>query len=274
MRQEGFRVEGQRDGGRAALEMVAVLDEDPDLGRHLSQRERAQAVPAALAPLIRLATGSASFLLDEPKTHAHLGLLVLDGLLVRHIRFGQIDAAELLGPGDLLRPWVPPREDAEGIHMRWEVLTPTRVAALDHHFAHRIRAWPQIPAALLDRGIRRSNAQLLQAALRQARRVEDRLLVALWHFAARWGQTTPHGRTVHLPNLTGDTLAKVVGARRQSVSTALGLLADRGAIRRQPDGSLVLAQRPPHLEDLRSQQTPTPAPRRQRATDPHQRRTA
>jgi CRP/FNR family transcriptional regulator, cyclic AMP receptor protein len=127
------------------------------------------------------------------------------------------------------------------------VLAAARLAALDADFANRVRAWPELAAGLLDRAAQRHDAQLLQAALHQAKHVEDRVLLALWHFAGRWGHVGPEGRIVHLPNITGEILARFVGARRQSVSTALGQLADRGQLKRRGDGAIVLPHQPPQL---------------------------
>jgi CRP-like cAMP-binding protein len=234
--------------------MVRVLAEDPGLARHLSGRALALATSEAIAPLVQLEPGTRTFLLDEPHTHGHFGLLVLDGLIARHTTFGLITSTELLGPADVARPWVPPREHAELIEVRWEVLAATRLAALDRDFANRVRPWPEIAAALLDRAAQLANSQLLLSALRQARRVEDRVLLALWHFAGRWGELHPEGRTMRLSDISGQTLAGVVGARRQSVSTALGQLADRGAIKRRPDGSITIPEEPPQLRHIQPQQ--------------------
>ncbi|HEY5316781.1 MAG TPA: Crp/Fnr family transcriptional regulator [Solirubrobacteraceae bacterium] len=234
----------------AQVEMVRVLDEDPDIGRYLSGRALTLASSAAVAPLLRVAPGPTSFLIDESATHAHLGLLMLDGLIVRHLIFGQIGANDFLGPGDLLRPWLSRGDSSEVVHVTWEALGPTRLAALDQDFANRTRAWPEIATALLDRAAERSDSQALQAALHQTRRVEDRVLLALWHFAGRWGQVGPEGRIVSLRNITRELLARFVGARRQSVSTAIGNLMATGAIRRLPDGSLVLPREPPQLEHI------------------------
>lgn len=232
------------------LQMVRVLDEDPELARPLSPLQLALASSVALAPLLNLNKGPASFLIDEPATDAHLGVLILDGLIVRHLSFGQIGSNEFLGPGDLLRPWPRRGNKRETVQVRWEVLAPTRTAMLDQHFADRVRAWPEITAGLLDRAAQRSDSQALQAALQQAKSVEDRVLLALWHFAGRWGKIGPEGRIVNLRNITGEVLARFVGARRQTVSTALGQLADRGAIKRHPDGSLTLHHQPPELETI------------------------
>lgn len=232
------------------LEMVRVLDRDPELGRHLSAQALQQASSAAVAPLLRIDEGPTSFLIAEPASHAHLGLLVLDGLIARHLSFGQIGASEFYAPGDLLRPWPPRSDTAELREVRWEVLAPTLLAALDQDFANRVRPWPEIAAALLDRAAKRSDSQTLQAALHQAKRIEDRVLLALWHFAGRWGEIGPEGRIVRLPNITGELLARFVGARRQSVSTALGDLADSGALKRGPNGTVILPHEPPQLRRI------------------------
>jgi CRP/FNR family cyclic AMP-dependent transcriptional regulator len=227
-------------------ETIRVLDVEPELGRCLPPGALEAAAAAATATVSTIARGTASFLIDEPLTHAHLGLLILDGLIARHVSFGALGASELFGPGDLLRPWV--RHTASTAPVRWEVLAVARVAALDGDFAGRTRAWPQLAAALLDRAAERSDFQSLQAALRQANHIEDRVLLALWHFAGRWGESGPEGRTVRLPGVTGELLARLVGARRQTVSTALGRLADRGELRRSRDGSFTFPRQPAQLE--------------------------
>lgn len=245
--------------------MVRVLEEDPELGRYVRAPAFAAASAAALAPLMRLGEGPVAFLIDEPDTREHLGLLLLGGVIARHGSFGQIGAVEFLGSGDLLRPW--PRRSSSGreaLTVRWEVLAPARLAVLDRGFARRICAWPAIHSALLDRAARRSDAQALQAALGQAGRVEDRVLLALWHFAGRWGQTGPEGRSVRLTNITGEVLARFVGARRQSVSTALGRLTDSGQIKRQPHRTMLLPNEPPQLRKIQPGRRATDRPPRLR----------
>lgn len=235
-----------RDGERH--DEVRVLDVDPELGRYLPRDELELASDAAVAPLHTIARGTTSFVIDESLTHSHLGLLMLEGLIVRHVFFGQLGATEFYGPGDLLRPWI--RRSDSAVQVRWEVLATARMAALDRDFANRVCAWPQIAAGLLDRAAERSDSQALQAALQQAKRAEDRVLLALWYFAGRWGETGPEGRTVRLPKITGELLARFVGTRRQTVSTALGRLVDSGELRRNPDGTITLPRQPPQLEGL------------------------
>jgi CRP-like cAMP-binding protein len=226
--------------------MVRVLDEDPNLAAAMTPQALATARSDAIAPLLALPRGAASFSIESGGP-GDLGLLVLDGMLAQHAWFGQMASIELLGPGDLLRPWVSPAYDEE-MSVEWETLTPVRLAVLDRDFAVRIRSSPELIAALLDRTNERAYAQLHHAALRQARTVEDRVLLVLWHLAGRWGHVGSDGRILLLPQLTGEVLARIVGARRQSVSQALGELTRRGAIRRRPDRGWVIPVRPPQLE--------------------------
>ncbi len=230
----------------ADIEMVSVLDEDPDLGRALPPSAREAALIAALARVLTLDPAVHPLRIAEPPPRAHLGFLVLDGLITVNVRFGSIWSTEFLGPSDVLRPWAMSAR-VEVAEAWWETLTPTRLAVLDRDFAHRVNAWPELTAALFDRYTERLASQLLQSALRKARRVEDRIWVALWHFAARWGRVSPDGRVVDLPKVTGEVLANIVGARRQSVSTALTTLSTRGAIQRRLDGSWLIREKPPHL---------------------------
>jgi predicted transcriptional regulator of viral defense system len=69
-------------------------------------------------------------------------------------------------------------------------------------------------------------------------------MLMMWHFADRWGRMTRDGARVRLP-VTHSVLASVVGARRPSVTTALGRLQDQGQIERLPDGAWLLLGAPP-----------------------------
>ena len=245
----GWRTVGVRGlvTGAGRIEMVHVLELDPELGRHVSASALEPASCAAIAPLLSLAPGAPEFTIDRPAPAGHLGMLMIDGLIALRVSFGQIGSAEFIGPGDVLRPWAM-SDTVDIFHAQWEALVPTRLAVLDRDFATRVRPWPELTAALLDRYTERLASQLLQSALRQVRRVDDRVLLALWHFAARWGQVGPEGRIVQLPNITGEVLAQVVGARRQSVSTALSALTANGAIQRRPGGGWLVRDKPLQLE--------------------------
>jgi CRP-like cAMP-binding protein len=229
------------------MEMVRVLDADPGLAGALPRLELDRARALAVARVLHFSRGIHPRLLGSGTARGHLGLLVLDGLIARHLCFGEIAAPELLGPGDLLRPWVRTTTAGELTEVRWQMLTEVRVASLSQEFAARIAPWPELAAALLDRIAQRADSQVLLAALRQARRVDTRVLLALWYLSGRWGEPEGSGRRLSIRRLTGETLARMVGGRRQSVSTALGQLADRGAIRRNHDGTLTILAPPREL---------------------------
>ena len=169
-----------------------------------------------------------------------IGLLVLDGLLVREATVSNHPSAELLGPGDLLRAW--DDHEAEVLLPRtieWAAATSARVAIVDQALAVRVAQWPEIFAALVDRAARRAERLVVMQAIAHLTRVDDRLLALLWCLAERWGRVVPGGVLVNL-RLPHRTLAGMVGARRPSVTTALGQLIARGAIERRADGGWIL----------------------------------
>jgi CRP-like cAMP-binding protein len=81
-------------------------------------------------------------------------------------------------------------------------------------------------------------------AIAHHQRVEDRLLLTLWHLAERWGKVTPDGIVLPLP-LSHQRLAHIVGAHRPSVTTAMGALDKAGRVSRRDDGSWLLHGDPP-----------------------------
>lgn len=235
--------------------MVAVLEADPDLGAGLRETALAQARREALAPLIELARGPWTWsaaradagrqpgAAPSPDAGAwtprgHLGLLVLDGLLTRCETVGELRYTEFLGSGDVLRPWIDAHHGGPA-QASWNVVVPARIAVLDHDFALRTCRWPEIPAALLDRAVMRSRSLGVTLAIHRAVRIQDRVLMMLWHLAHRWGHVTARGTVLPIP-LTHEALAQLVGARRSPVTVAVGELARQGALRRGPDRSWLL----------------------------------
>jgi CRP/FNR family transcriptional regulator, cyclic AMP receptor protein len=158
-------------------------------------------------------------------------------------------AVELLAGGDVVRPW---RWDTDGSHVHaevgWVVLEPTRLAVLDHGLVTRMQPWPQLGLELFARGTRRAHSLAVALAIAHQQRVEDRLLLTLWYLADRWGRVTADGVAVPLP-LPHQRLADLVGARRPSVTTAMGDLIRAGRLSRRDDGAWILHGSPP--EQLR-----------------------
>jgi hypothetical protein len=219
---------------------VRILDEDPDLAAGLREDELAAATRVALARAHVLERGPWTPPRDAPAGAGAIGLLVLGGLMMRSIEIGDRCSTELLGEGDLLRPWE--RDTEEGFvpsRVRWTVLEPARVAVLDARFAAATAAWPAIASALVGRALRRSRRQGIFATLSHMNRVDQRVLLAFWYFAERWGRVRPDGILVRLP-VTHEQLGALVGARRPSVTTALSALGEAGLLTGVARGEWIL----------------------------------
>jgi CRP-like cAMP-binding protein len=234
-------------------EVIRVLEVDPDLGGDLEPSELALARPRALARAAWLERGAWQPLPEQWDRRGHLGLLVVEGLLARRLELGASNCAELLGAGDLLRPWV--RIDSESsipMEEGWTVLDPVRIAVLDRRFANAVSPWPELTAAILDRAMARSRWLAFHLAVAHLRTVEERVLVVLWHFADRWGSVRPDGIALRL-NVTHAMLASIVAAERPTVTLALGALRERGLVEREDDHLWLLHGEPPDaLGQLRS----------------------
>ena len=87
--------------------------------------------------------------------------------------------------------------------------------------------WPQLGLELFNRGTRRAHHLAVALAIAHHQRVDDRLLLSLWHLAERWGRVHPDGIVLPLP-LSHQRLADLVGASRPTVTTALGELSATG----------------------------------------------
>src|SRR6201991_481286 len=128
------------------------------------------------------------------------------------------------------------------------MLEPTALAVLDDALVRSIMPWPQLGLELFNRGTRRAHHLAVALAIAHHQRVDDRLVLTLWHLAERWGRVHPDGIVVPLP-LGHQRLADLVGAQRQSVTTAMGQLTREGSISRRDGGDWVLHGEPP--EELR-----------------------
>jgi CRP/FNR family cyclic AMP-dependent transcriptional regulator len=226
-------------------DLISIVDADPDLAELLDEPERERARRQALTRVRRLSPGAWDAAnAAEPDKH-HRGFMIIDGLIAREVDVLGRSCVELLGQGDVLRPW---RWDADGSHVHaevgWVVLEPTRLAVLDHGLVERMNPWPQLGVELFARGTRRAHALAVALAIAHHQRIDDRLLLTLWHLAERWGRVRSDGIAVPLP-LSHQRLADLVGAHRPSVTTAIGDLGRAGSLSRGDDGTWVLHGSPP-----------------------------
>ena len=124
----------------------------------------------------------------------HVGLLLLEGVVAREVIVADHVSAELLGPGDLLRPWqTPSNSSLLPVDVLWSVLSPSSFAVLDRRFAAELARWPEVTAALFDRLSERSLRLATTQAISQLTRVDRRLKALLWHLAERWGRVSGDG---------------------------------------------------------------------------------
>jgi hypothetical protein len=196
--------------------VISIVDADPDLAELLDQSELERARRDALARVQQLSRGAWDVGAAREADVHHHGFLVFEGLLSRDVEVMGRSCVELLGAGDVMRPWT---WDDEGSHVRaevgWQVLEETRLAVLDHGLVVRIVPWPQLGLELFNRGTRRAHHLAVALAIAHHQRVEDRLLLTLWHLAGRW------------------------------VTTAMGELTRAGTVSRRGGGEWVLHGSPP-----------------------------
>jgi CRP/FNR family cyclic AMP-dependent transcriptional regulator len=217
---------------------VHVLEVDPDLAAALPEADLIEANRDAVASVLRLKCGAWSP--PDEAEPAHMGLLVLEGLLTHQLVTAGGRSVELLMAGDVLRPWVTLGIDGPaGVHDDWAVMEPATVAILDPAFARRVGRWPEMAGALMDRLATRARWLTLDLAVAHVRRLDDRLMLLFWQLARRWGKVTPDGVVIPL-NLQHQLLATLIGAKRPSVTTRLGALRDQGLLARRADGSWLL----------------------------------
>jgi CRP/FNR family cyclic AMP-dependent transcriptional regulator len=127
---------------------VSVLDADPELGRWLTPGEMGAARRDTVVPVVVV-----NFGVWEPEPPRacgwrHLGYLLLEGVLVREERLAGSTSIDLVGPGELLQPWVEDSDDVLVPHtVTWTVLEPVRLGVLGPSFVASAARWPAEPSA-------------------------------------------------------------------------------------------------------------------------------
>lgn len=231
-----------------ARERGRLFDLDPDLLEGLGGHRLEAASRELAVGLERLPPGMWRPASNEYGAQGGVGLLIVEGFMLRRLQLGHRAAGELLGPGDLLRPWQDDGEHAVyPFSADWRVLQPMTVAILGPGFTRCLAAFPEVTGELVGRAMARSRRVTGQLVLAQLGSVRDRILLALWHLADEWGRVGPEGIVLAIC-LTHEMLGLVVGARRSAVSTALGALAEENLVRQVDGGGFRLSGDPP--EDL------------------------
>ena len=226
-----------------------LLDADSELAEELDLRERPTARQHLTARVLHADSGDCAL---EPWLgvvgHGP-GLLILEGLIAIDTRITDRTITQLLGSGDLLQPPSRHLDDLIEHTESWRALSPCRFALLDGEFAERMRPWPAIAHALLRRTESRAEDLGVLRAISCEPRLEVRLVLLLWHLAARWGRVAHGGIHLTLP-LTHRLLGQLVAAERPSISHALGRLAEAGLVKSAAGDWLLCGSLEEHLAAL------------------------
>lgn len=224
--------------------IVAVLDEDPDLGEGIDPSELDVARQRTIVGVVE--AGPPEWDTRELAQRAEpgwLGLLLLDGLMMRRVAIGRRATCELFGRGDLLRPWDTDGEyDPLPIAVSWLVLRPIRMAVLDTAFVLRTARWPTINSHLVGRVAQRARYLALSQTVTHLPRAHARLLLLFWLLAERWGTVNPEGIRIVLP-VTHDVLAMLIGAQRPTTTLALQRLKRADLLIREASDCWLLTRR-------------------------------
>lgn len=234
-RARASRTDADGHNGQGDRELVCVLRADADLAAGLDKDQLQAAMRLSMARVRCFDRGPFSF---RPPDES-LGALILEGLILVRVELAGIRGnVEVLGPGDVISPWLgmgaaptPP------CLVTARVLTRLRLALLDRGFTLRTARYPETHTALMRRLVLRSRMLSMQCAMNSLPRIEERVELTLWQLAYRFGHVGPDGIKLDLP-LAHTQLAEMVCAQRPSVSTALTRLRSRGRIRIAPAASV------------------------------------
>jgi CRP/FNR family cyclic AMP-dependent transcriptional regulator len=235
-----------------------LLDVDPELGEFLDPEALAAARGHLGVRLVRLPRGPWDAASLSGVGPGHIGLLLVEGVVAHEVLAEDVSSMELLGPGDILRPWqLLGSIDLLRAETRWSVLAEARLAVLDRALAAKLARFPEIYSVMVERLAERCQRLTVTQAIGHLNRVDRRILTLLWHLAERWGRVTPAGVCVPLA-LSHRSISQLIGARRPTVSTALAELVRRGEVVRNEDGTWLLTGEPAGRPDPRRRRVITP----------------
>jgi hypothetical protein len=236
---------------------MRLLEEAPWLGEGLGEEALATARSEVVVPSSVHDSGAWRWSGPEPS----IGLLIIGGRIARslHVEDANAHGLEILGDGDLMRPWtfrgeslsIPSTAD-------WMVMAELRLAVLDLAFVRATMRWPRISINLLDSAVERTRTLSYFLTARQVSRLEARILLTLWHLADRWGHISPEGVVLELPKLTHEMIARMVAARRPSVTTGIRRLRELGVIDVRSRGRWLLRGDPVEALHLLNRRLPEP----------------
>jgi CRP/FNR family cyclic AMP-dependent transcriptional regulator len=223
---------------------AALLDLDPELGAELTAERFAIARSQLMVRVMRLPRGEWGCDNLASISPQNVGLLTIAGVIAREVLLEDTVSTELLGPGDVLRPWT--REGDSQLlqqQVRWQILADAQVAVLSRATGIALARFPEINAAVVERVCARAHRLATMQAISHVNSVERRLQALFWHLAERWGRVTTDGVVVPLA-FSHRLLGELVGARRPTVTTAIHTLERDGKLMRRADATWLLTGEP------------------------------
>ena len=188
---------------------VRLLVADPELAEDLAPEQVEQARRQVVLPCVELEAGPVSIdaLREVPGVEGDIfGFQVLSGSLISNLQMAGRRCARMICAGACVLTDGPVSE-AIPASLAWEVLHPARLAIFDRRLLTVMHRWPKILGAILRRAAQQPREALMQQAISQLPRVEDRLLALFWAIADRQGVVRPDGIWVQM-SVTHDTLAR------------------------------------------------------------------
>jgi CRP/FNR family cyclic AMP-dependent transcriptional regulator len=220
----------------ATTSTIRLSEAEPDLMRFLGPEDSGHARDLRL-PVQTIGKGDAN-IGGLFEAHGAFGAILIDGMLLQSMKLGTHAGLRLLGPGDVLSLTQAPRSVLVD-ESTCRAVTPLRVAMLEREILLAVRRWPQLAAGLHAHAGEQSERLVTQMMICQLPRVDERLLALMWLLAESWGQVTRDGTFVPI-SLTHAALGGLIGARRPTVTLALGNLTHANLVLRRPRGWLLL----------------------------------
>jgi CRP/FNR family transcriptional regulator, cyclic AMP receptor protein len=229
---------GPSDGPR----LIRLLDAEPDFASGVPPQDAAAARRHTIAPVVTVPIGvwSPKLLRSADVVTGPFAAIVLRGLIARDVVLADRVATQLIGAGDIL-PLSDWDDGSPPAQCEWRIAAEAEIAVLDARFLAASQRWPWLTARLVERTARWADRAAALQAITQLGRVDLRLVALLWHLADRWGRVTTEGVVLPL-RLTHETLGRLVGAQRPTVTLALRDLREQGAIVRHGTGWLLTPQ--------------------------------
>jgi hypothetical protein len=222
---------------------VPLLSIAPVLAEDLTARER-ELVGQVTLPVRRL-PAAMLHLASMLERERSFGMMVCRGLIMHRTSFGERLTTRILGEADIVTVGDSylSSEHADEYVVAGES---AQVALLGSQILQATREIPGLLRALQLRMGVQHHRLVIQMAICQLPRVEDRLLAILWLLAESWGRVSPDG--VLLPvDLTHQALGELIGAKRPTVTLAVSQLARRGAAERRSTGWMLYDTPPPGI---------------------------